>query len=208
MATFYTSDLHLGHQTLASTRGFNSATDHDEYIMRGLYADTSPGDEVWILGDLSIGSRAATDYALALLADFSASGRSLHLISGNHDMTSPIHRNGHSNQADFFRAFDSVSHVARRKVGARWVWLSHFPFHNHPGEESRPHHMDSAIRVHDDGRTVLLHGHLHASEPVTGPRSVDVGLDANKLRAWSGGELGAFLNRLQEEASEREGSPA
>lgn len=197
MKTLYTSDPHLGHHTMAQTRGFSSTQEHDAAIMDGLYEDTSPGDEVWFLGDLSIGSRTATDYALGLLGKFSDSGRRLHLISGNHDMTSPIHRNGHSHQADFFRVFESVSHVARRKVGEGWVWLSHFPFYGHSSRsEKARHRMDTAIRVHDDGRTALLHGHLHLSEPVSGPRSVDVGLDAHGLRAWQQEELAALLATL------------
>lgn len=207
MGIFYTSDLHLGHHSLAVARGFDSATEHDDAIMGNLRKYTSPGDEVWVLGDLSIGSRAATDHALSLLSDFAATGRTLHLISGNHDATSPIHRNGHAHQADFFRVFDSVSHVARRKIGSHWVWLSHFPFHGQRdgGDEGRSH-LDQSIRVHDDGVTALIHGHLHSPEPVTGPRSVDVGLEANRLRPWSGGELGVLLDRLRAEDEESEKS--
>lgn len=194
--TFYTADLHLGHRLVAGLRGFDTTTEHDAAIMDVLLLDTRPGDQVWILGDISIGSRQASDYALGLLAKLSDTGRVLHLVSGNHDATSPLHRDAHRHQVDFFRVFSSVSHVVRRNVDGESVWLSHFPFHG-AGDRAGRVERGQAIRVHDDGSTILLHGHLHGDTPVTGPRSVDVGLDAHGLRPWHEADLTELVRELR-----------
>lgn len=181
---------------MAGLRGFDTTAEHDAALMDTFYRLTRPGDTLWILGDISIGSRQATEHALGLLGGLADSGRILHLISGNHDSTSPLHRDAHKHQAGFFRVFSSVSHVARRNIDGESVWMSHFPFYG-AGDRAGRSERGQALRVHDDGSTILLHGHLHGDTPVTGPRSVDVGLDAHGLLPWHEAELTELVRELR-----------
>ncbi|WP_424936696.1 MULTISPECIES: hypothetical protein [Bacteria] len=47
--TFYTSDLHLGHDKVAEIRGFESAAGHDLAILRAWEATVQPADTVYVL---------------------------------------------------------------------------------------------------------------------------------------------------------------
>ncbi|WP_317541269.1 metallophosphoesterase family protein [Rhodococcus globerulus] len=159
MSVWFTSDPHFGHAKIAETRGFPTVFDHDSAVIASILTRVQHGDQLWILGDLSAGGRAAEDRALELLATVDAD---LHLIAGNHDSCHSMHRDAHKHQRRFLEVFTSVQTFARRRVAGRNVMLSHFPY---VGDHTS---IDRATeyRLRDEGMW-LLHGHTHSSKMLT-----------------------------------------
>ena len=86
MAIYLTSDLHFNHnrEFIWKARGFTSVQEMNEEIIKRYNALVRPDDDVYILGDSSLGGGDAQ-----ILADNKAlieqlNGR-LHIIRGNHD---------------------------------------------------------------------------------------------------------------------------
>lgn len=157
---YYTSDLHLGHALVAETRGyFGDVSEHDTAVLDSLRDELNPkGDQLWILGDLSGGSKRMTERALDLLA---ALPFPKHLILGNHDPGHPMHRDAWKWQRRYLDVFESIQPFARQRFTVddfrHEVMLSHFPYDGDHTEEARY----SQYRLRDCGRW-LLHGHTHS----------------------------------------------
>jgi len=49
---YLTSDLHIGHDFMARTRGFESTKEHDDYIIRQINKVVQKKDKLFILGDV------------------------------------------------------------------------------------------------------------------------------------------------------------
>ena len=178
--TWFTSDLHLGHPFVAELRGFADVERHDRVILDNLMSCLRPGDTLWFLGDISSGWGPQEERALSLfdatlrpLRDHPDKPLALHMISGNHDTSHPLHKDAYLRQPRFLEVFDSVQAAQSAQWREQEVWFSHFPRpgYDHEGMDSR----------HDELRLdvpFLVHGHLHSAQPVTGQGQVDVGVDA------------------------------
>lgn len=168
MRTFFTSDLHFGHESAATKhRPFDTVTDHDSLIIRNWMETVDEGDEVYVLGDIA---SSHSTYALAILAGLPGVK---HLIAGNHDRVHPKFKNGHRYLREYLETFETVQTALTLQIAGERVTLSHFPFtadHTDP-----PRHM--AWRVQDVGQW-LIHGHTHSDAVITGPRQIHVGVDA------------------------------
>lgn len=192
---FFTSDPHLGHAKVAEIRGFDSIEAHDDTVMASYYRALQLGGALWVLGDISSGSSTGEREALQKFRDLrEMTGAAIHLIVGNHDSASPIHRNAHTRQRVFMDAFDSVQTFARRRgPGRRDVLLSHYPY---PEAGDGPHREGARYlyaRI-PDGPAWLLHGHTHQPEFRSGPRSLHVGWDAHRGPvAW--GEIEQIIEK-------------
>lgn len=169
---WFSSDLHLGHQFVASLRGFDDPDEHDEVVLENLERLLSKGDVLWILGDLSSGSLRAEERALDLIAQ-RLGGVDKHLVAGNHDSCHPLHRHAFKRQRRFLEVFESVQAFQRMKWEGEDVYLSHFPRpgQDHPGMESRFDEL--RLRA-----PLLIHGHLHSQFPMTAAGQIDVGMEA------------------------------
>ncbi|MFC7450527.1 metallophosphatase [Rhodococcus daqingensis] len=174
MSVYFTSDLHLGHAKIAEHRGYGTTEHHDTAIYGALCA-LPRGSQLWILGDISAGSRGAETYALAMLGAIANEGVELHLIAGNHDSCHPMHRDAHKHQRRFLDVFWTVQPFARRRIGAEPVLLSHFPYKG----DHTPQDRATQYRLRDEGMW-LLHGHTHAPDRLSGGR---MGPDG---RWWTG----------------------
>lgn len=158
-ARHWTADSHLGHAKIAELRGFASTDEHDDRIMAQLHKIPA-GDEVWILGDISSGRPEGEARALERLADVPAT---LHLIAGNHDSVSSIHRGAHKRQRAWLDVFASVQQFARIKVSGRDVLMSHYPYaRSGDGPDRGPGRYDE-YRLPDAGMP-LIHGHTHQAD--------------------------------------------
>ncbi|MEO2133401.1 metallophosphoesterase [Microbacterium sp.] len=177
---FYTSDLHLGHENVATRhRGFESSGDHDNTFV-DMWLDTvEAGDTVYVLGDV-VGRTRDARYALALLGGLPGTK---HLVAGNHDPVHPMHRSTFAKDMPaWLEVFATVAPFLRRKLVGRELLLSHFPYASW-GEGPARGGAEAArypqYRLPDLG-TPLLHGHTHGAERTHG-HSLHVGLDA-----WGG----------------------
>ncbi|MFY2788469.1 metallophosphoesterase [Rhodococcus sp. MALMAid1271] len=175
MTVWFTSDLHLGHQKVAQERGFDDPDAHDVAIYDSLESTLKRGDQLWILGDMTVGGSAAEAAALFGLGAIAAPahGIELHLIAGNHDSCHPMaNRNSHNRQRAFLETFTSVQLFARRRIAGQPVMSSHFPYR---GDHS-PQDRGVQYRLPDLGEYVL-HGHTHSPSVGTG-KQIHVGWDA------------------------------
>lgn len=157
---WFTSDLHLGHTTVATIRGFSSVREHDETICDRWADAVRWRDQVWVLGDLTVGNPR---YALERLA---ALPGEKHMVWGNHDQGHPMHRNAHRKARLYVTGlgsspFASAQSAARRRVGGREVLLSHFPYTG--DTDGRRSDRYGQWRLRNEG-VPLLHGHTHSAK--------------------------------------------
>lgn len=177
MTTFYTSDLHIGHQRVAvEHRGFDSPEHHDEVLAWAWQKYVKPADTVYVLGDVAVGGiPRALDFLGALPG-------TKHLIAGNHDPVHPMHRRTFGRMMPrFLEVFETVTPFARRRVAGYEFLMCHFPYvewGDGPDRPLRPRY--DQYRLPDLG-VPLLHGHTHGQERAHG-RSLHVGLDAWNFR--------------------------
>lgn len=121
MARYWIADLHLGHDTVAAKRGYETPNPHDALLLEQLH-EPGADDDIFVLGDVSSGREDEEIRALELLAQVPAR---LHLISGNHDSVSSVHRNGWKQQRAWLEVFESVRDFARVRINGHHVLLSH-----------------------------------------------------------------------------------
>lgn len=167
---------------------------HDEALAERWDAVVQDGDTVWVLGDISGGSRNRQFNALEWIRQRPGAK---HLIGGNHDGCHPMHRDSHRWQPIYLQSFDSVQMAARRRIpcGGSHVTalLSHFPFgadHVIP-----PRYME--WRLPPEGhRYYLLHGHTHSANRFNG-REIHVGVDAWDLAPVAVGDIQKYVEQRE-----------
>lgn len=153
---FWVADLHLGHEKVAQLRGFAETADHDAAVLEQLLA-LNPSDTVWVLGDLASSKTTDQLRSLDLLADVPAT---LHLIAGNHDMVSSIHRDGWKHQRLFLQVFESVQQFGRIRLNGEPVLMSHYPYARAGDGPGRAGTRYLEYRLPDEEHP-LIHGHTH-----------------------------------------------
>jgi calcineurin-like phosphoesterase family protein len=149
MTTWFSSDFHLGHKKMAEVRGFKSVEEMDISIIESCNALVKPGDDFYILGDLSFTTPGKT---IDLLRELR--GR-LHVVRGNHDR--------HFKQWLFDSVFQTVSDFTEVRVEGKTVVLCHYPL---------------AVWRNSHWGSYHLHGHSHGSLAERGKR-LDVGIDVH-----------------------------
>lgn len=158
---FWIADLHLGHSKVAEIRGFKSWQEHDEKILSQL--DKLREDDVlWVLGDISSGKSEQEDYALWILKNEVKA--QMHLIAGNHDSVSSIHRQGYKKQREWLEVFDSIQQFGRIKLGGHHILMSHYPYARSGDGPGREGSRYQEFRLPDVGAP-LIHGHTHQTTP-------------------------------------------
>lgn len=182
----FTSDLHLGHEKVAGLRGFDSVRDHDAVILANWQRTVGPNDIVWVLGDITLGSRGQ-----ALAALYALPGRK-RLILGNHDAGHPSNsRHPYRWGDEYAVVFEHVASSARIKLQGTEALLSHFPYDRDRGPAR---HLQ--WRLPDLG-VPLVHGHTHGTERLSrsalGTPELHVGLDAWDLTPVPDHELARLL---------------
>ena len=172
--TWLFADPHFGHRLMAQLRGFGEdIAAHDQAIITTLITHVRADDHLWGLGDLAM-SRWAD--ALELMAAVPGHKQ---WVAGNHDVVHPMHRGAHKYQRRWLEVFESVHTAARLQWQGRPVLLSHFPYS--ADREQYEAARFPQWRLPDHGG-LLLHGHTHSPERLTGDHEVHVGLDAWGLR--------------------------
>lgn len=196
-ARFFTSDLHIRHNLVVSERGFivdGVTVDHDEYesiLAENWDSRVKKDDHVYILGDLAMNpNKGAFDW----LANRPGV---IHLVSGNHDETHPLHTNHLSAQQKWFRLgiFATINSQGSVKINGRKVLLSHFPYKGEGGRDIEDRY--SEWRFRNEGLP-LLHGHEHKKNVLEAslPNQFHVGLDSWNLELVHELSVGDWLDSL------------
>ncbi|MFC4222583.1 metallophosphoesterase [Lysinibacter cavernae] len=176
MARYFIADVHLGHASVATRRGFSTVEQHDETVLGQLQALTA-SDELYILGDLSSGRPHEEDRALELLSGIQPL---THFIAGNHDSIASINRNGWKRRAAFDAVFASVRDFAVIRVNGQQVLLSHYPYAATGDGPGRGPARYTEFRLPDVGE-LLIHGHTHQSTPhADNPRELCVSWEVRR----------------------------
>lgn len=180
-----TADLHLGHLKICEMTGrpFGSVQEMNEALIENFNALVRPEDTVWFLGDVAMGQLAES---LPLVARMH--GHKF-LVLGNHDRPSKLYHHKTPEKRAMFASMYAQYFAAQYEQAAFYPFgsedpmfgspclLHHLPYRDpnfvdHAYEGRYEEHMPE-----DDGKTVLLHGHVHGAWKRKGPRMVNVGVD-------------------------------
>lgn len=198
MKTYFTADLHLGHEKVAYHRGFNTVEEHDAAVLRGLKEVAHSGNQIFILGDISGGK--TEDQALIALYLIKARGANFHLVCGNHDSYHPMHRHYVKNRRGAHGVFTTIDSMGTFRHNRDKIMLSHFPYTGDRGEERYPEY-----RLNDAGKPII-HGHTHSTEKVSysgkGTLQICVSQDAWGFKPAPKDELVKLINKRLGEAHE------
>jgi calcineurin-like phosphoesterase family protein len=180
---WFTSDLHFGHKSIATRRGFGTVEAMDYQLLENINRVVKPTDHLYITGDFSFRNRTPT---LEYLQSFKC--RHIVIVLGNHD-----------NKSVFQQALDDgliyALHMDRTQIrikdddglnGKQRIVLDHFP-----------------LLVWDNIHrgAWMLHGHSHGGlkYPLR-QRIMDIGIDTHPgLMPWSYGEIKDRLGTLKDE---------
>jgi calcineurin-like phosphoesterase family protein len=192
--TFFTADLHFGHQKIIDycDRPFHDADHMDQMLVEFWNETVSPKDTVWVLGDVSMVPKC--------IAPVKELNGTKHLIAGNHDSVHPMHRRYHRYMTYYSdMGFTSISPFARHRLDGREMMLSHFPYAgDHKGVDR---YRDYRLK---DNKRPLLCGHVHdlwqySTSPVGTPM-LNVGVDVWNYRPVSADQVIATMDALAAEA--------
>jgi calcineurin-like phosphoesterase family protein len=163
-AIWFIGDTHFGHAKVSEIRGFADIDFHDLAIQRAWNRQVKADDLVYILGDISGGSRTGEAHALEILANLP--GRKV-LISGNHDSVSSIHRKPSPHLEQFRNVFERIQDFARIRIEGRDVLLSHYPYASSGDGPGRYGSRYEQYRLPDYGG-LLVHAHTHHTDAFEG----------------------------------------
>jgi calcineurin-like phosphoesterase family protein len=187
MTTWFTADLHLGHQNIIRycDRPFDDVEAMNRALVDGWNEVVGDDDVVWVLGDFALGRIAET---LPLAGELR--GRKV-LLAGNHDRCWAGHSRRVEEWTDRYleAGFDEIVQGATMSViDGTAVRLCHFPYRGDSHGQDR--YVDH--RPADLGDW-LLHGHVHERWAQHG-RMINVGVDARQFRPVSETEVATLIN--------------
>jgi calcineurin-like phosphoesterase family protein len=161
---WFTSDLHVGHnkEFLWGDRGFPHIYAHDEAIIKNINEVVEWNDELWILGDLALG----TDEQEWDRVFYNIRCKNIHFIIGNHDTDRKIDK--YVDEYGF--NLEGYANVMKYNKKKRF-YLSHYP--------TITDNYDDEIRSH----TINLYGHTHQKTNFfnNNPYMYHVGVDSHDM---------------------------
>ena len=158
---YFASDLHFCHDKdfVWQARGFESIDEMNAEIIRRWNERVYPDDDVYVLGDLTLGD---VEEGLRLIAKLNGY---LHIMRGNHDTDKKVER-----YLELPNVV-SVQHADVLKYKKAIFWLSHYPTVTANYDDDKPwaQHL------------VCLFGHTHQEQPFydNNPYMYNVGMDAH-----------------------------
>ena len=171
MANRYISDTHFGHENILSSRPqFHSIEEMNETMIKNWNECVDKEDHVWICGDFSYRSKVDVRKYLSRLKGHK------HLIIGNHDIK-------WMKNFDLDRYFESVEYMTVIKDRKKSITLCHYPMMEWPQSRYAQFSLE-------EGRTFLIHGHIHNSTNCEAykyirnslPCALNCGVDINDYR--------------------------
>lgn len=156
---WFTSDLHFGHdrQFLFAPRGFTNIREMNEEVLKNFNMCVQPEDEVYILGDLTLGNlEEGAEYLRQLNGH-------IHVIRGNHDT---------DRRVEFYESLGWDVHDALRvRWGKYTFFLCHYP--------TMTFNLEQEYLTQT---TLNLYGHTHQKTNFYNdiPYSYHVGVDSHE----------------------------
>ena len=166
MTVWLSADLHVDHHNILAycNRPFTSVSHMQEELVRRFNERVAPKDELWILGDFSMGEKIVP----IILPKFNGTK---YLVSGNHCQTHPSRKNHEAAKLRYLHyGFAGVFHEVHNFHG---FLLNHMPY----VEEGAHGAKYAQWRPKDEGKWLLC-GHVHQSFKIDIPRrTINVGCD-------------------------------
>ncbi len=183
---WFTSDPHLGHDKdfVWQARGFKSIDEMNAEIIRRWNERVSPDDDVYVLGDLTLGDIEA---GIAFIATFNGK---LHIMRGNHDTDKKVER-----YLELPNVIE-VKYADVLKYGKAVFWMGHYPTITANYDDDKPWAK----------HVVCLFGHTHQEQPFynDNPYMFNVGMDAHNCTPISIEEIiETIRNKKQELNNEK-----
>lgn len=177
---WFTADTHFNHRNVIQycNRPYKDTKEMDAAMIENWNNCVKTSEHVYVLGDFAMANKEYIEKILNQLKGFKI------LVKGNHDKDSKVMLE---------LGFDKVVENERIKIGNTDVLVSHFPYHpvtqhNTFGDKVILHKMDESVddrylhkRILDDGKSWLLHGHVHIAWKIKG-RMINVGVDQWNMR--------------------------
>ena len=184
---FWTSDQHFGHANIIRycNRPFAGVDEMNRDLVRRWNETVDASDEVWVLGDVAMGS---IEQSLSFVRRLN--GRKV-LVTGNHDRCWSGYGPKAGRWLDVYRdaGFDEIHQGwVPVTLGHRQALACHFPYEGDSHDEDR----FVPARPPDEGM-LLLHGHVHDRWRVHG-RQVNVGVDVWDYRPITDDEVLAAVD--------------
>lgn len=172
---WFTSDTHFSHRRVIDygKRPYANVEQMNEALIENWNSCVKKNEHIYVLGDFSFAGKDYTRHVLSRLNGFKI------LCKGNHDR---------DNEVMLDLGFNKVLENEKIKIGHTEVFISHYPYHpiqqhNTWNGKVMLHKMDENVdnrylhkRILDDGKTWLLHGHVHTSWKIK-DRMINVGVD-------------------------------
>ncbi len=192
---YFTSDTHFNHKNVIGycNRPYANTFEMDKALIQNWNNTVKKDNEhVYVLGDFAM---CGTKYMKEILSQLK--GHKI-LVKGNHDKDAATM---------FEMGFDKVVENELISMGNQKVLLSHFPYHpikqhNTWNDKVVLHQMDDHVdnrylhkRILDDGKTILLHGHVHQAWKTKGERMINVGVDVWDYKPVNHEQLIALINK-------------
>ena len=178
---FLTSDLHLGHDKdfVVQARGFETVEEMNAEIIRRWNERVYPDDDVYVLGDLTLGD---VEEGIRLIAKLNGY---LHIMRGNHDTDKKVER-----YLELPNVV-SVQYADVLKYGKAVFWLGHYPTVTANYDDDKPWAK----------HVVCLFGHTHQEQPFynDNPYMYNVGMDAHNCTPITIDEIVADIRKKKEE---------
>ena len=178
---FLTSDLHLGHDKdfVVQARGFETVEEMNAEIIRRWNERVYPDDDVYVLGDLTLGD---VEEGIRLIAKLNGY---LHIMRGNHDTDKKVER-----YLELPNVV-SVQYADVLKYGKAVFWMGHYPTITANYDDDKPWAK----------HIVCLFGHTHQEQPFynDNPYMYNVGMDAHNCIPITIDEIVADIRKKKEE---------
>lgn len=178
---FLTSDLHLGHDKdfVVQARGFETVEEMNAEIIRRWNERVYPDDDVYVLGDLTLGD---VEEGIRLIAKLNGY---LHILRGNHDTDKKVER-----YLELPNVV-SVQYADVLKYGKAVFWMGHYPTITANYDDDKPWAK----------HVVCLFGHTHQEQPFynDNPYMYNVGMDAHNCTPITIDEIVADIRKKKEE---------
>lgn len=191
---FYTSDTHFNHKRIIelSNRPFRDVDHMNHSIINNINEVAMPDDELWILGDMAMGTLIETLELIKLI------NPSVHLVNGNHDRTWRGTKPKDREKTPLYieAGIQSIQDEAIHNIDGIPVRLSHFPYSGDHTDEDR----FVEWRPVDDGMWLLC-GHVHGAWMSNG-RMLNVGVDVQNFYPVSEEGITDFIRRSPDVKSE------
>ena len=152
--TFFTSDLHFGHNKdfLYKPRGFDNIEEHDDTVIENWNSVVSKDDTVYVLGDIMMGND--TENSIRKLNRLNGN---IIILLGNHDTNNKLIEYAKCRNVKFIRDTDRniVPLYAQIVKDGKWsFYCSHYPT------------FMTGNFLHNDHlpKKIALHGHSHSQD--------------------------------------------